>query len=170
MHDEPHGQPGPKKARHPAGSGGGLPELNRRAKMKRFVPALVMGIVFVAGVVYLARSTDERTEVNAMTGAVRSRMRYAYVFSTSWKVRPTWVSESAARQGISTEDGWQYLSFVSERIFTTSHACGRAPVSYPLRGLDPEDLNLRTTDEIDRFARDFIAADESKRARMIQIP
>lgn len=138
--------------------------------MKRIVPALVIGTLFIAGVVYLARSTDERIEVNAMTGAVRTKMRYAYVFNTAWKVRPTWIAESAARQGISTDDGWQYLSVVSERIFSTTHACGRAPVSYPVRVLDPEELNLRTADEIDRFARDFIAADESKRARMILIP
>jgi hypothetical protein len=138
--------------------------------MKKIVPALVIGLLLVGGVVYLARCSDERIEVNAMTGAHRTKIRYAYVFDTAWKVRPTWIDESAARQGISTDNGWQYLSVVSERLFSTTHACGRAPVSYPVRVLVPEELNLKTTDEIDRFGRDFIAADESKRARMILIP
>ena len=139
-------------------------------KMKKMVPALVIGILFLGGVVYLARCSDQNIEVNAMTGAYRTKMLYAYVFDTAWKVRPTWIDESAARQGISTDDGWQYLSVVSKRLFSTTHACGRAPVSYPVRVLDLEEFGLRTTDEIDRFARDFIAADESKRARMIAIP
>ena len=138
--------------------------------MKRIVPALLGGILFVGAVAYLARSTDEHIEVNAMTGAVRTKMRHAYVFNSPWKVRPTWIAESAARQGISTDDGWQYLSVVSERMFSTTHACGRAPVSYPVRAIDPEALNLKTTAEIDRFARDFIAADEAKRALMISMP
>lgn len=138
--------------------------------MKSIVPALVIGILFVGGVVYLARSTDERVEVNAMTGAVRTKMRYAYVFNTTWKVRPTWIAESAERQGISTEQGWRYLSVVSKRLFHTSHACGRAPVAYPVRAIDPEVLDLTTINEIDRFSRDFIVADESKRAQMIAMP
>jgi hypothetical protein len=139
-------------------------------EMKRNVLALVIGILTIGGVSFLARSTDERTEVNAMTGAVRTKMRYAYVFNTAWKVRPTWVEESAARQGISTDGGWQYLSVVSTRLLYTLNECGRAPVSYPMQVVDPEELNLKTAEEIDRFARDFIAADESKRARMILMP
>jgi hypothetical protein len=39
-----------------------------------------------------------------------------------------------------------------------------------VRAIDPEALNLKTTTEIDRFARDFIAADEAKRALMISMP
>ena len=139
-------------------------------KMKKIVPALVIGLLFASGVVYLARCSDEYIEVNAMTGAYRTKMRYAYVFDTAWRVRPTWIDESAARQGISTDDGWRYLSVVSERLLSTTHACGRAPVSYPVRILDLEEFDLRATDQMDQFARDFIAADESKRARMIALP
>ena len=131
---------------------------------------LVIGILFVGGVSYLARSTDKRIEVNAMTGAVRTKMRYAYVFNSPWKVRPTWIAESAARQGISTDDGWQYLSALSERLFYTLNECGRAPVSYPVNAIDPEVLNLTTTDEIDRFTREFVVADEATRAQMISMP
>ena len=139
-------------------------------EMKRIAPALVIGILFVGGVLYLARTTDERIEVNAMAGAVRTKMRYAYVFDTAWKVRPTWVDESTARQGISTDSGWQYLAVTSKRLFSTLNECGRAPVSYPVYGIYPEELNLKTADEIDRFAREFVAGDESKRAQMISMP
>lgn len=138
--------------------------------MKRIVPRLVSVVLFVGALAYLVRSTDERIEVNAMTGAVRTKVRHAYLFNSPWKVRPTWIAESAARQGISTDDGWQYLSVVSERMFSTTHASGRAPVSYPVRAIDPEALNLKTTAEIDLFARDFVAADEANRALMISIP
>ena len=138
--------------------------------MKRIIPALLIGILFAGGVVYLAQSTDKRIEVNAKTGAVRTKMRYAYVFNSPWKVRPTWLAESSARQGISTDDGWQYLSAVSKRLFYTLNECGLAPVSYPVNAIDPGDLNLTTTDEIDRFTREFILADEAKRAQMISMP
>ena len=138
--------------------------------MKRNVLALVIGLLAIGGVAFLARSTDQRIEVNAVTGAVRTEMRYAYVFNTAWKVRSTWVEESAARQGILTDGGWQYLSVVSNRLFYTLNECGRAPVSYPLQSVDPEELNLKTTDEIDRFSRDFIIADEAQKAQMISTP
>jgi uncharacterized protein YqjF (DUF2071 family) len=138
--------------------------------MKRIFFTLVIGFSLTGGIAFLARSTDQRIEVNAMTGAVRTKMRFAYVFNTAWHVDPTWIAESATRQGISTDDGWQYLSVVSERLFYTSRACGRTPAVYPVRAIDPEFLNLRTTNEIDRFARDFVLSDETKRAPMISIP
>ncbi len=60
------------------------------------------------------------------------------------------------RQEIQTEDGWRYLSVISRTVFSTTHACGRAPVSYPLNVIHPESLKLTTEAEIDHFARDFI--------------
>jgi hypothetical protein len=138
--------------------------------LKKIFPALVFGILFVGSLGYLAMSTDECIEVNAMTGAVRTKTRYACVFSTPWKVRPTWITKSAERQGIPTEDGWRYLSVVSVRLFSRCHACGRAPASYPLQVVDPADLGLTTNAEMDRFARDFVMADESKRKQMLTMP
>ncbi|MES2477151.1 MAG: hypothetical protein V4640_15305 [Verrucomicrobiota bacterium] len=138
--------------------------------MKRIVPALLIGLVLIGGVAFFALSTDERIEVNAMTGAVRTKTRYAYVFNSEWKVRSTWIGESAVRQGISTANGWQYLSVVSKRLFYMAHASGRAPASYPVRAIDPEALNLTNSEEIDRFTRDFITADEAKRKQMLSIP
>lgn len=138
--------------------------------MKRIVPVLSIGLVLIGGVAFFALSTDECIEVNAMTGAVRTKTQYAHVFNTEWKVSPTWIGESAVRQDISTANGWQYLSVVSKRLFYTAHACGRAPASYPVRAIDPEALNLATIEEIDRFSRDFIVANEAKRAQMISTP
>ena len=138
--------------------------------MKRLIPKISLALLLVAGIGYLALYTDKYTEVNAMTGAIRTRMRYACIFNTAWKIRPTWISESAARQVIPTEDGWRYLSVVSKTVFSTTHACGRAPASYPLNAIHPESLNLTTEAEIDHFARDFIMADEAKRRQMISLP
>ena len=138
--------------------------------MNRSLTTLTLGILLIGVVGYLARTTDEFIEVNAMTGSIRTKMRYAYVFNTPWKVHPTWVEESAARQGVSTEGGWQYLSVVSERLLSTLHECGRAPASYPLSKIGPDFLNLKTTDEIDHFVHDFVFADESKRKEMLAAP
>ena len=118
----------------------------------------------------LARSSDERIEANAMTGERRTKMRYAYLFNTDWKVNSTWIAESAERQGISTDGGWQTLSVVSKRLFSTNITCGCAPVSFPAGAIDPRYMGLVTTDEIDRFAREFIEANEERRAQMISMP
>ncbi len=138
--------------------------------MKKIAITLLASVLIMGGLAYLALSSDERIEANAMTGAYRTKMRYAYLFNTDWNVRTTWVDESAARQGISTDGGWQYLSVVSKRPVFTSHACGRAPVAYPVRAIHPEDLGLTNTEEIDRFTREFIAASEERRSQMISVP
>lgn len=131
---------------------------------------LIACVIFGATALYLANSTEKLTEVNAMTGEIRTRVKRAYIFSTEWKVTRTWVAESAERQGISTVNGWQYLGTLSENPFYCSRGCGRAPASYPLRSVSPEFFDLTSTDEIDEFAREFIAADEARRIQMLATP
>jgi len=137
--------------------------------MKKAIPIVAFATLLVGSVGYLARTTDEYFEVNAMTGAVRTRTRYAYVFNTPWKVRSTWIADSAARQGIPTEKGWRKLEVVSKRLSTTSTYTS-APVSYQVIGIGPKVLNLTATDEIDHFVHDFVFADESKRREMLSVP
>lgn len=132
--------------------------------MKKKLPGILIGLL-LAG--FLATSSDEYIEVNRMTGSYRSRMRYAYLFNTQWKTHPTWMEESAARQGISTSAGWGYLSVVSKDLLSTTHACGKAPASYLLPRSGPDALELKTNEEIDTFVRDFIHADEEKRKQML---
>ena len=138
--------------------------------MKKILPRIAISIFLVGSVIYLAMSTDEYIEINAMTGATRTKMRYAYVSNTTWKVSTSWPAESATRQGISTDDGWHFLSVISKRPLSKTHACGHAPASFLLSLAQPEALNLHTTDEIDSFVRDFVRADESQRRKMIIIP
>lgn len=134
--------------------------------MRKNLKAILIGLPIAGLAVFLATTSDEYIEVNRMTGSHRSRMRYAYLFNTQWKTHPTWMEESAARQGISTSDGWGYLSVVSKDLLTITHACGKAPASYLLpRG--PDALDLKTNEEIDTFTREFIHADEAKRKQML---
>jgi hypothetical protein len=79
------------------------------------------------------------------------------------------VADSAARQGISTESGWQHLSVVSKRLLYISRGCGRPPASYLVNAINPEDLNLATGAAVDQFVRDFVHADESKRNEMLSV-
>ena len=124
----------------------------------------------VGAVAFLAATTEKRIEVNAMTGAIRTKIKYAFVFDTPWKTRTTWLAESAARQGISTGSAWQYLSTVSESPLHKSFADKSAPASYPLIAISPELLNLATEDDIDRFVREFVSGDEARRSQLIFIP
>lgn len=135
-------------------------------KTGKLVLNLVVGLVVAGAILFLTSSSDEYIEVNAMTGAIRSRTRHSFVFNTEWKVRPTWASESAERQKIPTVDGWRRLSTVSHRMDCTINACSRAPASYCL-GESPDALNLITPEAIDRFVRDFVSADEPTRKLMI---
>ena len=137
--------------------------------MKNRLLSLAIGALLIGGVGFLAMTTDEYIEMNAMTGAIRTKTRYAYVFNTAWKVSPNWVEESATRQGISTDDGWSYLSVISRRPLSTINACERAPASHLLRK-EPDAYNLKTRAEIDSFAREFVRADESKRREMVLAP
>lgn len=137
--------------------------------MEKLHPRILLSILLVGSIGYLAGVTDEYVEVNTITGASRTKMRYAYVFSTPWDVRSNWVAESALRQGISTEAGWRQISRLSMRLIIRERACATGPAhaSDSLRAIKPDDLNLTTSDEIDHFVREFIFADEAKRKEMI---
>lgn len=137
--------------------------MNRRAIAQGIgIGVLVMGVVAM-----FFGIRDECTEVNAMTGAVRTSKRYFLVYQTPWVVRGNWLAESAARQGLATEAGWKPFWRVSERWIFYSRACSTAPVSYRVGTASPEVLELKTKEEIDAFVRKFAAADEAERKRMI---
>lgn len=139
-------------------------------KLNRMLIARGIGVgVLILGVVaLLVGIRDEYTEVNVMTGEVRTSTRYCFVYQTPWVVRGSWLAESAARQGIATAGGWRRISTVSDRLVSVSHGCSHAPVAYRLEGVSPEDMNLETGEEADGFVRRFVAADEGERERMLR--
>jgi len=137
--------------------------------MKRILVGLLVSVFLIGVGWYLPNCTERRTEVNAMTGEFRTREQRAYMFNTEWKVTPTWLGDSADRQGISTNDGWQNLSTLSETPIFGSRGSSRAPASYSLRAIPAELLDLTSPTEIDQFAREFIGADEAKRKQMISM-
>jgi hypothetical protein len=128
-----------------------------------------IAVVLIAGlcVAWLATVSDEYFEVNAMTGSTRSRVRYAFVFTKPWTYWTTRAEESARRQGIATDAGWQYLSTRSERLFYRQWACGRAPAAYLIRPISPDDIPGDSADRFDRFVAEFAAADEKVRKGMV---
>lgn len=138
-------------------------KMNRRAIAQGIgIGVLVMGVVAM-----FFGIRDEYTDVNVMTGEVRTSKRFCFVYQRPWVVRGNWLAESAARQGIATEGGWKRISVVADRMVFVSHGCSIAPASYRLDGVSPEDLDLKTKEEIDAFVRKFAAADEAERKRMI---
>lgn len=138
-------------------------------KMNRKAIARGIGIgVLVLGFVAMVFGIrDEYTDVNVMTGEVRTSKRFCFVYQTPWVVRGNWLAESAARQGMATEAGWKPFWRVSERWIFYSRACSTTPLSCLAGRASPEALNLKTEEEIDAFVRKFAAAEESERKRMI---
>ena len=117
---------------------------------------------------WLAFVSDTYIQINSMTGAGRTRTRQAYLFSTPWKVESTWVAESAKRQNINTEGGWQTLSVLSMRGPLRSRACSFAPASYIFGAIPAEYFEFQSTAEIDQFVREFVVASEPERKEMIE--
>jgi hypothetical protein len=138
--------------------------------MKRFIILVVIAILTLIGIGYVATWNDIYSEVNTMTGAIRTKKKYANFIESDWKVRDTWISDSATRQDIQTESGWQYLSGVSNRLFFTYRGSGRSPVSYQVNAINPEYLELDSTESIDQFVREFVATDEEGRRQMLLEP
>ena len=138
--------------------------------MKRPRKILILAICIAGCAGYLARVSDHFVEVNRVTGATRSRMRHAFVFNSPWKEEPTWVSESALHQGISTENGWQYLACCSVRLLSITNEDGYKPVSWYVRTVWPEELGLNASGEIDRFTRNFVSAPELEQRQMLRLP
>lgn len=139
-------------------------KINRRSIAR----CIGIGVLILGVVALFVGMRDEYTEVNVMTGAVRTSKRNFFVYQTPWVVRGSWLAESAARQGIVTEGGWRRISVVSKRLVFVSRGCSRAPVAYLLEGVSPEDMNLETGEEADGFVRRFVAADEGERERMLR--
>jgi hypothetical protein len=119
--------------------------------------------VFVAAFFILVN--DTYYEINAATGATRTKHRYGFLITTNWKVTPTWMSESAERQGIDIRDSWQLVSRHSFRVVSEVNACGRAPKSFLINLVDPSAMSK---EEADRFVREFVKADEQEREAMIR--
>lgn len=138
--------------------------------MKSTITKFAIGVLLVGSSIYVVFCPDEDIEIDASTGSLRARTTYARIIETDWNVQPTWISESAARQGVSAVPDWRHLSTISRSSVLTSRACSSAPVSYSIRSIDPSILNLMTTEEIDRFVREFLITDEAKRAYMISVP
>lgn len=57
--------------------------------MSRILPRIAIGIAILEIGGYLAMNTDGYIEENAMTGAIRTKVRYSHVFNSSGKVIPT---------------------------------------------------------------------------------
>lgn len=123
--------------------------------------------VLIGGIACLASVSEEFSEVNSMTGAYRKKERRGYILTEPWHTRTTWIVESAERQGISTESGWQYLGKITYTLIVRQRACGRAPASYSLSVATPEDLGLDSQAKIDAFTREFVSADEVRRKEML---
>lgn len=126
---------------------------------------LILAALLVAWVAFLSTET---TEINAMTGAKRTKVRRALVFETPWTEKSTWVAASAERQGISTAAGWQSLGKISDSLIWGSRGCAKAPAAYDLGSFNPQILGLESVVEIDHFVRNFVAASESKRKIMLK--
>ena len=137
--------------------------------MKRLL-SLVLSIFLIGCIAWVATATDEYIQVNSMTGATRTQTRYAYTINSGWTVKSNWIAESANRQKLNTDAGWRNLTVISTRLGSISHGCSRAPVSYFLGGIPPEALELEAPTAMDRFVRDFVAADEPTRQKMLRPP
>lgn len=137
-------------------------------KLAKSTIRVLLGVMVVFLVLFIASSSDGYIEVNQMTGASRSKTRHAFISVSDWKVRPTWLSESAEKQKMPTDAGWKKLSTIHYRMFVTERGCNRSPASYFVGGISPDVLGLNTPEEIDRFARDFVSADEAKRKLMLE--
>ncbi len=137
--------------------------------MKRFTTLVVIVTLAVIGSGFLIPWNESISEVNVMTGAIRFKNKYLSVIESDWSVGDTWISQSASRQNIPTDSGWQFLSSSSKRLFTISRGSGRSPVSYQINAINPEHLELHSKESIDQFVREFVAADEATRRQMLMI-
>ncbi|MEO5912709.1 MAG: hypothetical protein ABIS50_00635 [Luteolibacter sp.] len=127
-------------------------------------------VVFAAGVIaWVASSTDEIIQINSMTGASRTKTCRAFLFDTPWIVNENWVAESARRQGIRTGGSWRNLTVISTRGPFGSRGCSRAPASYILGGAGPDAFELESPAQMDQFVRDFTAADEPGRKKILRL-
>jgi hypothetical protein len=104
------------------------------------------------------------TEVNAATGAMRTRNAYFFVFEQPWEGRPTWVSIRAAELGVNTDAEWQQITHHTDRLMLLSHGCSRAPEAYFISLCDESQL---TPEQRDRFVIAFTKASEPARKEMI---
>lgn len=126
-----------------------------------------IGVLVMVMLGFVVGTRDRYAEVNVMTGEVRTSKRYFFVYQTPWVIRGNWLAESAARQGMATEAGWKPFWRVSERWIFYSRVCSTTPLSCLAGRASPEDLNLKTEEEIDAFVRKFAAAEDAVRQRMI---
>lgn len=133
--------------------------------MKRtylFVILCPIAFVLLAGI---ATNQESWTEINAATGATRTRTTKALVFAKPWVERSTWVSERAAQLGINTDSDWQLLGHHKLTWGIATRGCGIAPASFYLSTQNEAEP---PQEEQDSFIRSFVKADEGTRKRMIR--
>jgi hypothetical protein len=134
--------------------------------MKTWMAALALVAMSLVTVGLLA-VTDSYIEVNSLTGATRSRVRYGRFISTAWKCETTWMDQAAKRQGIPTDKAWQQLSHTSRRPLVKSIGCSRAPVAYHLRVFGTNGPPWMSRPEVDRFVVEFAVATEPERLELV---
>jgi hypothetical protein len=124
---------------------------------------VILGITLTV-IALLSTRVDTVSEINAATGAIRTRSGFAFLPMGPWKETPTWASERAQRLGIDTSHAWQYLGSRHRFMGLLSRACGDTPASHVLKYLEEE----IPEDQHDAFVRQFAAATEVERDAMIK--
>jgi hypothetical protein len=133
--------------------------------MKRTYLFVILCPIALALLVGITTNQESWTEINAATGATRTRTTKALLFAKPWVERSTWVSEQAAQLGINTNSDWQLLGHHKQTWGIATRGCGTAPASFHLRS---SDQTVLSTGEQEAFVRSFVKADEETRERLIR--
>lgn len=124
---------------------------------------VIIGIS-LAVIAILSTRFDTVSEMNAATGAMRTRSGSAWLPKGPWKETPTWASERAQRLGIDTRHEWQFLGSRHRFMGLVSRACGDAPASHRLQYVTEEEM---TDEQRDTIVRRFTAATEEEREAIL---
>ena len=122
-------------------------------------------MIAMVAIVMLLTQPERVTEINAATGALRTRHIFAGVLKGAWKESPTWVSKRAEQLGLATDHQWQHLGSRSHVGPIVTRGCARAPASYQLRGFPDDDI---PEDQRNAFVRRFVEAPEKEREAILQ--